>query len=322
MTAILREIGLRGLPDVEAEDILETAYKIQDMAATAAAPAAAAPAAHTHRVLDKSNALLEYLQKYSRELAASQRADLFSALKDIRWVRRMEQRPVFYPKALDWFSSPHLLEKPCDTVPKQYTNLAGSVMPTHAYEMRGGGEGAGLVEAFGWHAPPPLPAILRHFATVVRQYDGTEKAKFMDIAASVYTLLAARTSRQPEEGEEEPMEELMREMREIGLEEYIWHGEGFCRPQQVVFSESFMDLRPFVFPLPTEMAVFGEFFSRCGVRDSCHLPDILATIKAKYDAGPPANTHWGLSEVKRDLHICVSVLNELKGEEQLFASFS
>ena len=277
---------MRGLAEVEPEDILETAYKIQDVSESGAGKRS--------KVLEKSNALLEYLQKYANELKEDEQKDLFDTLKDIRWVRRIEKRPAFYPNSMDWFKSDHMFEKPCDTTPKKYTNIAGSVMPVHAYEMTGD-----FAEAFGWNAPPSLRHILEHFARVVKQYDGSEKAKFMDIASSVYELLSS--------GE---IEEITQEMNNLGLKDYIWHGEGFCGPKQIIFSEPFMDLRPFIYPLPTEMAAFTDFFTKCGVSSSCHLPGILTTIKAKYDQ----ETRRSISEIKRDMHICVSVLNELKGE--------
>ena len=289
MIAILREIGMRGLALVEPEDILETAYQIQDMSEN--------NHCHVQMVLAKSDALLEYLQKFSSNLSEDDEKSLYESLKQIRWVRRMEHRPPYYPHSLEWFSSNHMFEKPCDTTSRQYTNIAGSALPVHGYDLEGD-----LAHAFGWDKPPELDHIVQHLSQAVHQYDGVEKAKFMDIASSVYQALSKCS-----------IDDVVASLNKHNLPLWLWHGEGFCSSDQVILAEPFMDLKPYVFRLPTEMAAFTEFFTLCGVCNACHLPDVLKTIKCKYDEAGP-DTYISKSEVKRDLHICVSVLNELKSE--------
>ena len=128
-------------------------------------------------------------------------------------------------------------------------------------------------------------------------FDGTEKASYLEISREIYKELASHSR--------DEVGELLQNNR---LAEWIWHGDGFTSPGKVLFQEPFMDMRPFVYGLPPEMQEFADFFAELGVRDSCSLPQVLTTMKEKYDAG---NGHTKL-DVKRDLHICISILNELK----------
>ena len=116
--------------------------------------------------------------------------------------------------------------------------------------------------------------------------------------------------------------------------DWIWYGEGFTGPASLVLHQPFMDLRPYVHvTAPEEMAPYQSLFEIFGIAQHCSLPAILATIKQKYDeyeipstpGGGGASTPGGRglarstsrptvneAEVKRDLHICVCILNELK----------
>jgi len=100
----------------------------------------------------------------------------------------------------------------------------------------------------------------------------------------------------------------------------IWYGDGFTRPENLVLHQPFMDLRPYVHGLPQEMAPYQTLFESFGIEQACFLPSVLRTIKQKYDEvranGQGMSRTFRSSaneaEVKRDLHICVCILNELK----------
>ncbi len=47
---------------------------------------------------------------------------------------------------------------------------------------------------------------------------------------------------------------------QCGIHRWVWHGEGFTYLENVVFYDTFMDLRPFVYKFPSEMYPYaGEF---------------------------------------------------------------
>ena len=299
MVAVLREIGLRGMSEVESEDLLESAYQVQDLSEDESVDA--------EKVVQKSDALLAFLQQNVDMLDSDcQGEPLCQCLADIRWVRRMSTKPAWYPNSLGWHVGDGAFDKPSELTVRAHASLVGSVVPVVANDVRGR-----LCDAFAWTQSPAPAAVARHFANTVAAYNGAEKAKFIQMAISVYTQLSRGAAA-----------EIRSLLREQGLTDWVWHGEGFASPESLVFTEPFMDLRPFVYSLPTEMLAFTDFFQEMDVRSHCHLPTVLRMIKTKYEFGDHS------ADVKRDLHTCVSILNEIKSsvteetlttlQEQLF----
>ena len=292
--AILRQIGLRGPADVETEDLLETAYQIQDSIQKGQPEQEAAVA--------KSGALLDYLTRHMNKLyEACDGRELHAYLSEIRWVQPMKKKPAFYPKTLHWCQGDNVFAKPCEMKSMVYASIVGSVAPVVA-----SGVSEELGQLFGWDKGPTLEQVEMHFANVVQSYASSEKAQYMELA-----------SRQYEELTKYSEEQLMETFAKIHLNKWIWHGEGFTNIENVVFRDPFMDLRPFVYSIPTEMGQFRELFEKCGVHERCSLTDVLVMIKKKYDTVTEPVPDVVL---KRDLHICVSILNEIKAnvtQEQL-----
>ena len=299
MIAVLREIGLRGILGVEPEDLLESAYQVQDLSEE--------QSINAEKLAQKSDALLAYLQQNTSMLDADcQGETLGRSLADVRWVRRMSTKPAWYPNSLSWYDGESAFAEPSALTLRAHASLVGSVMPIVAEVVRGR-----LCDVFAWTQYPAPEAVVRHFANTVAAYNGAEKAKFIQMAISVYTQLSKC-----------PVSDIRKLLCENNMTNWIWHGEGFASPESIIFTEPFMDLRPFVYSLPTEMLAFSDFFQEMGVSSQCHLPSVLRMIKAKYESGGHS------SDVKRDLHTCVSILNEIKSsvteetlpalQEQLF----
>ena len=283
---ILREIGLRGLSDVEPEDIEETAYRIQEMLSGSDMP--------LEKVVTKSSALMLYLQKNESKLTEEcQGQPLYKCIRELKWMRCLGKKPSIYPEALSWYQAEDLFDKPCNGTSKQYGNIIGSVKAVVAAD-----ETRVMSQLFGWDNVPPLESIVKHFANAIESYNGTEKAKYVEIIQDIYQQFCKH-----------PAEKILELLHKEDVSDWIWTGDGFTNPPSIVFEPPFMDLRPFVYAMPPDMAAFSSFFSDCGVRDHCNLPDVLHTIKAKYESGKlSAST----ADDKRDLHICISILNELK----------
>ena len=89
-----------------------------------------------------------------------------------------------------------------------------------------------------------------------------------------------------------------------------------------------MDLRPFVYSLSLEMSFMKEFFENVAdVQNNCNLITVMKRVFEKHtflnDVSETNERNeienearkkfaFSVSEVKKDLHLCVSVLNELK----------
>ncbi|ELT96105.1 hypothetical protein CAPTEDRAFT_195081 [Capitella teleta] len=280
IVAILGEIGLRGVHDVEPEDLLESACCITDLINNESDQKA---------VISKADAIMNYLVKHPHILEHDcQGTPLREALKEVVWVRRMDTMPTFYPKCLSWFEG-DLFCKPAAMVCRKYAHLVGSVMPTLALDVP-----ESMQTAFQWSSPPDLQFIVRHLKNVISAFDGKEKAAFAETMDSVYTVLSKHD-----------IEDVKAALKVVT--EWVWHGEGFACPQNVFFQEAFMDLRPYVYCIPWELRQHHGLFIDLGVMDKCPLPDVLTMIRDRN-----LQEEVSAEKVKRDLHLSVSILNELK----------
>jgi len=114
---------------------------------------------------------------------------------------------------------------------RKHANLVGSVMSVVAADVSHAVE-----KAFGWDLTPPIEAIIRHLANVVKSYDPREKVLLAEMARTAYDVLSKH--------DVEEVRGLLAEHIPSG--EWLWHGEGFTVPQGIVFNAPFMDLRSFV----------------------------------------------------------------------------
>jgi sacsin len=313
VVAVLREIGLRGVEDVEPEDLLESAFTIQNLYESSAG-GGNTKTATLEQLGRKSDALLEYIHRHKSRLrvaCSGTGKTLGAAMKEVRWLRALATRPTFYPQSVAWHGTANAFFKPSEMVMRANINVAGSVRPvviTSEVYLE-------VAKEFGWDVPPPLRDVISHLANVVMSYEPRDKVLFMEMSRSIYTELSKHDAGK--------VLELIKSRGSL-LTEWVWHGDGFTSPGRIAIAPPFMDLRPYVYALPSEMSAFSEFFSTFGVIPNCDLLRVLSTIKDKYDctvpvAGfPPPRTPGGTrrkfseSEVKRDLHLCISLLNELK----------
>ncbi len=284
--AVLKDIGLRGIETVEPEDLLETAMQIQDSIEVGSIT--------VEEACSKSEALMEYLLRFPDKLQLQCDDKLLhECLAEVRWVRPQNKRPAFYPESLNWFEATQTFEVPNGMKTACYASVIGSVLPIVPVSRK-----SELGDIYGWNTSPGLEKIAAHMKYALNCYEPTQKAKYMDLADNVYTELCKYETN-----------EILEAFHSQSVTDWIWHGEGFTTPDNIVFTNPFMDLRPLVFSIPREMERYNVFFELCGVKHECHLPDVLCMIKAKYESESLKYTE---EETKRDMHLCVSILNELK----------
>ena len=287
IVTVLRQIGLRGVSAMEPEDLREACFKTEDMAQ--------GRTTILHEKIElKSDAIMEYIEKHINILDAEcDKKTLRECISDIGWVRRLSRKPAVYPMSLPWFTADAGYHKPCEMVQKIHSNVAGSVIPIVAKDCDKIGN------KFGWLNPPGAEHLVKHLANAVNHFKGMDKAMYLEITRAVYSELSHYGT-----------EDVRTLLEENKLINWVWNGDGFTSPQQIVFREPFMDLRPFVYTFPAELQPFSDFFGAFGARESCHLPNVLKLIKSKHDTAEVLHTN--VTEVKKDLHLCVTILNELK----------
>ena len=261
IVAVLREVGLRGVEDVEPEDLLESAATIQQLYGSAVGNSS-----RMKQLVDKSDALLEYLHRHKsrlRAICSGTDKTLATAMADICWVRSLATRPACYPQSVRWHGGSHVFFKPSEMVVRASINLVGSVQPVVAAEIY-----AEVSMQFGWDQTPALDNIVAHLANVVSSYDPRDKVLFMEMSRSIYTELSAHDSA--------VVAGLLN--RHDILMDWIWHGDGFTRPSRMVVTPPFTDLRPYVYSLPTEMSVFADFFTSFGVPAVCDVLQVSVAV--------------------------------------------
>jgi len=76
---------------------------------------------------------------------------------------------------------------------------------------------------------------------------------------------------------------------------------------------------PFVYVVAAELLPYSDLLAGTGVTQTARLVDVLMKVRLKYGrltpssaAASKSSVHQVGVEVMRDLHVCVSVLNELK----------
>ena len=117
IVVILREIGLRGPDAIEPEDLLEAAYRVEEMVAAGDTP--------YERLSEKSDAILEYFQRHEDALQLVCEGEPLSVkLDEVKWMRVLSNKPMFYPRTLPWMENELPFQKPCEITDKQYAKYS------------------------------------------------------------------------------------------------------------------------------------------------------------------------------------------------------
>ena len=283
--ASLREVGLKGVADVEAADLADTADAIQYLSESDEL---------THEELKaKSAAFLNYLQKYPQKLEEKTVENkLKDELREVRWVSKLDTKPESYPSSLQWHKDETLFYKPSEIKSFKYNTIIGSVTPVVEPSVS-----EKICDTFGWNIMPNISLLVSHLKNTVEAFSLAEKAKYMAIITGIYSSLMDYNSAV-----------LIDALQNSDVKDWVWHGEGFTSSERIVFQKPFVDLRPYVYCLPSEVEGFTELFSQCGVAHSCDLPDVLYMMKGKYDS----SSHVSYDEIKKDIRLATVILNELK----------
>ena len=292
--AILRKLGLRGLNDVDPEDLAETAFRIQQHAESLNSDDGDKTKL-TQIIVTKSQAMLQYLSSHTDMLsmACTGGGTLTEELNEMSWVLIAQQKPPFYPSELAWFTSDNIVARPMDVKAYEFSGVIGSCMPTVDLIVD-----PLVSDAFRWKQAPSINYVVTHLKAIVKSYYAGQKAKYMELTIGVYKQLELLVT--------DCVDDIMKS--ELLNFAWIWHGEGFTTLNSVVFNEPFTDLSPFIYSLPTELSQFEDLFKCFGVQKQCSLPEVLKMVCQKFQQDKEFDKY----EISHDLHLCVSVLNELK----------
>ena len=287
MLAVLREIGLRDSSCIDIYDLLFTAIEIDNMVKSGSLA--------SEKLSRKVNSFVEYLSTethYLEEIVDEK--TLGEMLSGYCWVPRLHCKPYMYPTSLKWFEDDANYFKPNEIVTRDNCSLVGAVMPVMSTSLP-----PKFLHIFQWDELPPLTLIVQHLKMATNCYIAKEKGKYMSMVTNIYSAFCHYGC-----------EQVANELQSQRIDDWIWHGDGFASLQNVVFDKTFTDLRPYIFSLPEEVESFSNLFTQFGVKRSADLPKVLQMIKLKNES------HQSVPgiEIKRDLNICVSILNDLKSK--------
>ena len=289
---MLEELGMKGEDDITGYDLYQSAKFVSGLT-------------HLPAAEQKSRAILEFLRDNPRKLSESVNGQqLGLLLKNIPWVSRLQERPPNYPSGLAWFEAgdengKHFF-KPSEVKSQYLANLIGTVTPL--VDVQPSNE---MSTYFGWQYLPGVLQVIQQLQNVIRSYSKEEKPLFMVVVNEIYSLLSRLLT------------------KNVGLDlafdcleesDWVWNGNGFSSPSDVLFSKPHIDLTPYIRSLPPDMAKYAKLFYRFGMSErsnSAVLVQVLHMIKDKYDDGIVSSA----LEIKHDLQLSVNILNELASEQ-------
>ena len=288
---LLKELGMKGVHNVTGNDLYQSAKLVSLLPGLSTA-------------LQKSKAVLQYLDENPHKLHESVNGQpLGQLLKDINWVPRLQQMPPDYPPSAPWWQKGDKEDsyffKPDEVTSYQLVNLVGSVMPV--VEV---GPSSEVSQYFGWQNQPDIVDVVQHLQTVTRWYSKEDKPFYMVMVDYIYSFLTHVESSAVEQA-----------FALVEVNQWVWNGDGFSSPNQVLSSKPSIDLVPFMRSLPSEMMKHSELFYHFGMReqsDPAVLMQVLAMIKEKHDN---RIVKFSFLEVKHDLQLTVNILNEVASKQ-------
>ena len=287
---ILEVLGMKDESNISAKDLFHSVKQVNRIA-------------HHQTARQKSKAILYHLNTHPKKLKKKvDGTELGLLLMKVQWVPRLRQKQSSFPPSLPWCKTEKGAEcffKPTELKSPTLVNLIGSVRPVVELEPL-----KEVFEYFGWQKLPDVFDVALQLRNVISSYSKDEKPYYMVILNEIYSYLSRAN-----------YQALSLAFQQTEIVNWVWNGDGFSSPNQVLSGKLPFDLTPYIHPLPSETMRFSLLFERFGVRthtDPNVLLQVLYAIKEKYDAEmAPLSTY----EVYHDLQLSVSILNELAQEE-------
>ncbi|KAJ7380164.1 hypothetical protein OS493_010875 [Desmophyllum pertusum] len=287
---MLQEIGMKSDDSITANDLYQSAKQVSMLP-------------HLLTAERKSKAILQYLSNNPLKLLEEiNRQPLWTLLRDIPWVSRLQQRPPNYPPGLPWWETgeegKHFF-KPIEMKSHQLANLIGTVMPV--VEAQPSNE---IYHYFGWQSQTDVFQVVQHLQAVIRSYSKEEKPYYMVAVNKIYSYLSRVN-----------YADVKQALERAQVFAWVWNGDGFSSPNHVLSSKPPIDLTPYIHSLPSDTTKHSDLFYRFGMRqlsDPAVFVQVLNMVKEKYE---DTSVIFSPEEVKHDLQLSVNILNDLAREQ-------
>jgi hypothetical protein len=245
----------------------------------------------------KSDAVVYWL-----ELMATQNAltrDDVEQLLAIPFLKVLKTPlPDDYPKGLIWAgslpgTSPFASPKDCS--PKIFLNLVASSLPL----IETGITSDQLQTIFGWNDVPLLHLVqhLKNFSRLdCKTMDRIDRKKVTKMLEEIYRFLSRLAP-----------ESLDVAIQHLSTSCWIWNGEGFSSPEEVVIHSAGLSLKPYLFNIPDEFKVFENIFLSANANPTLTadiLIKVLQSIKYFHDNAVSLST----LKIMTDLETVILIL--------------
>ena len=289
---ILEVLGMKDESNISAKDLFHSVKQVNRIA-------------HHQTARQKSKAILYHLNTHPKKLKKKvDGTELGLLLMKMQWVPRLQQKQSSFPPSLPWCKTKKGAQcffKPTELKSPTLVNLIGSVRPVVELEPL-----KEVFEYFGWQKLPDVFDVALQLRNVISSYSKDEKPYYMVILNEIYSYLSRAN-----------YQSVSLAFQETKIVNWVWNGDGFSSPNQILSGKLRIDLTPYIRPLPSEMMKFTLLFERFGVKthtDPTVLLQVLYAIKEKYDVEMAPLSG---DEVHHDLQLSVGILNELAREELL-----
>ena len=295
----LKAMGLKNLSSVTATEMHEIADKLSS---------GNLPANEKRTVADAFNQLLNIRSElFSQPLAA------FAGRSQVTLRDQLVTTPCIpimckcadshsYPQSLLFYGENMSdgFDTPVRVKAAKFAKLIGSVRPL--VDTKGL---AVLAKEYGWNDDPSIEDVKQHLLNVVDCYNCEQKVQFLNIVCSIYRFVNEHKDYL------KPFVIAMRDRK------WIWNGESFSKPSQVVLDKDSLELKPYRFTLPPELSSFRNLWGECGLKRKSDLAEVLQAVNDRHEHEIDLED----TTVDHDIQLCINILNSLAKQDNQDAEY-
>ena len=284
--AVLQKLGMKSENEITAQDLFKSTRIISEIPSVISAEG-------------KSEAIMAYLESNPNRLEEPIDGKEFGdVLHETSWISRIKQTPDRFPKNLPFTGAAPVKQKfykPSEIHSADFVDLIGSVRPIVKVQSCGK-----VAKHFGWDKKPQVTVVVKHLKLVIDCYSQQEKSLYVMMVEKLYSFLVDADYA------------LVRDtFEEMNITRWIWNGDGFSTPSEMLAKKPLLDLSPYILSLPPELKQYQKLFVMHGLEIECGahvLLRVLRLMKEKYDQNNPPIE---VNDVKRDLWLSRNILNDL-----------
>ena len=276
----LEVLKLKNDSDVSADDIRQSLRPIYDME-------------NIRTAHDKARCILEHLERNCNLLYDER---LINEMSNTAWIPINKERPDAYPDSLTWYGEKNLCSfgKPAEMTTKKNSKLVGTVRAVISSDI----EDFKAIRLTMKCSQLNHQDVLDQLLNVIDKFDCNDKHKLMIILDEIYRYL-----------EDKWKEFTPDQLERLKCERWVWCGNCFVKPQQIVLKSHHLDMRPYIYDLPQDLSEMNSLLETCGSVAEIEKDSLIHVLKSIQEEH---KHHTNKQEdVDRDRRICVEVLKDL-----------